>query len=306
MNKETFYKHAAPLGIGDTPLIPYEEDLAAEVFIKNEAMNGSGSVKDRAALMMILDAEERGLLHKGDTIVEATSGNMGIALAYVGVSRGYKVKLAMPETMTKERRELLKGVGAELALTDGALGMQGAVDCVEQMSKQPNTVWLKQFCNQANALAHYLSTAEEIIADLDKVDIFVAGVGTGGTLCGTGKRLKEVFKNVKIVAVEPASSPMLSRGEKGKHAIQGIGAGFVPEVYDGSVVDDIQVVTNEEALDKFAQLNKCQGYSCGISAAANIVVAERLAALPQNKGKNIVTVFPDGDDRYVSLLNKQI
>ena len=307
MNKEIFYKEAQPLGIGNTPIIPYEEDLDADVFVKNEAMNGSGSVKDRAALMMILDAEEKGLLHKGDTIVEATSGNMGIALAYVGVQRGYKVVLAMPDTMSRERRELLQGLGAQLILTEGALGMQGAVDLVEQqLSTQPHTAWLKQFCNPANALAHYLTTAEEIIAELDKIDVFVAGVGTGGTLCGTAKRLKEVCPDVKIVAVEPAYSPVLSRGEKGKHAIQGIGAGFVPEVYDASVVDEIQLVTDEQAMDKFVQLNKGLGYSCGISAAANIVVAERLAALPENKGKNIVTVFPDGDDRYFSILNTQI
>lgn len=306
MNKETFYKEAELLGIGNTPLIPHEEDLDADVYVKNEAMNAAGSVKDRAALAMILDAEEKGLLTKGCTIVEATSGNMGISLAYVGVRRGYKVLLAMPDSMSHERRALLQGLGAQLVLTEGALGMQGAVDFIEQMSREANTVWLKQFCNPANALAHYLSTGEEIVSQLDKVDIFVAGVGTGGTLCGTARRLKETFPNVKIVAVEPSASAAISRGEKGAHAIQGIGAGFVPDLYDATLVDDVQLVTDEQALDKFTELNKKQGYCCGISAAANIVVCERLAALEENKGKNILTVFPDGDDRYVSLLNKRL
>jgi len=306
MNKETFYKQAQLLGIGNTPLIPYEEDLDADVYVKNEAMNASGSVKDRAALSMILDAEEKGVLTKGCTIVEATSGNMGISLAYVGVRRGYKVLLAMPDTMSHERRALLQGLGAQLVLTEGALGMQGAVDYAEQLSREKGTVWLKQFCNPANALAHYLSTGEELVSQLDKIDVFVAGVGTGGTLCGTARRLKETFPHVKIVAVEPAMSAAISRGEKGPHAIQGIGAGFVPDLYDASFVSDVQLVTDEQALDKFTELNKKQGYCCGISAAANIAVCERLASLEENKGKNIVTLFPDGDDRYVSLLNKRL
>lgn len=297
-----FKAEAEKLGIGNTPLIPYEEDFDADIFIKNEAMNASGSVKDRAALAMILDAEEKGLLKKGNTIVEATSGNMGISLAYVGIQRGYRVVLTMPDTMSAERRSLLQGLGAQLILTEGKLGMQGAVDLAEQLVSEQGFVWLKQFENSANSLAHYISTAEEIISQLERVDVFVAGVGTGGTLCGTARRLKEVFPNCKIVAVEPAYSATISRGEKGKHAIQGLGAGFVPKIYDASVVDEVQLVTDDEAMDTFFMLNKQQGYCCGISAAANVAVAIRLAKDPTYKGKNIVTLFPDGDDRYLSLL----
>ncbi len=299
-----FKEEAAKLGIGDTPLIPYEEDFDADIYVKNEAMNASGSVKDRPALAMILDAEEKGLLHAGDTIVEATSGNMGISLAYVGVKRGYKVVLTMPETMSVERRALLQGLGAQLILTEGSLGMKGALELAEQLSSQKNTVWLKQFENPANVLAHYLSTGEEILSQLERTDIFVAGVGTGGTLIGTARRLKVANPNCKIVAVEPASSAAISRGEKGAHAIQGIGAGFVTKLYDASLVDSVQVVTDEEAMDMFFTLNKKQGYCCGISSAANIVAAIRFANDPSCKGKNIVTLFPDGDDRYASILKR--
>ncbi len=300
-----FYTNARPLGIGDTPLIPYEEDFAADIYIKNEAMNGSGSVKDRAALAMILDAEEKGLLHKGDTIVEATSGNMGIALAYVGVKRGYKVLLTMPSSMTVERRQLLQGLGAQLVLTESSLGMKGAIEAVEQYALRQGHVWLRQFENPANVWAHYLSTGEEILQQLDRVDVFVAGVGTGGTLIGTGRKLRERFPDVELVAVEPAGSPVISRGIKGKHAIQGIGAGFVTALYDSKLVDRVELVTDEQALDTFRTLNLVQGYSCGISSAANIVVATRLAEDPTYKGKNIVTLFPDGDDRYFSLLHSE-
>lgn len=302
MNVEQFRKVADELGIGNTPLIPYEEDYEADIFIKNEAMNASGSVKDRAALAMILDAERRGLLHTGDTIVEATSGNMGIALAYVGLKRGYKVLLTMPDTMTVERRELLQGLGAQLVLTEGKLGMRGSIDMAEQLSLSPNHVWLKQFENPANVTAHYLSTGVELLEQIEQIDVFVAGVGTGGTLTGTARRIKEKFPDCEVVAVEPASSPVLSRGEKGAHAIQGIGAGFVPAILDKSCFDKIELVTDEQAMDMFKTLNNKQGYCCGISAAANIVVAVRLAELPEYKGKNIVTLFPDGDDRYLSLL----
>lgn len=301
-----FKEEAGKLGIGNTPLIPYEEDFDADIFVKNEAMNASGSVKDRAALAMILDAEEKGLLRAGDTIVEATSGNMGISLAYVGVKRGYKVVLTMPDTMSVERRALLQGLGAQLILTEGSLGMKGALELTEQLSTQKNTVWLKQFENPANALAHYISTGEEILSQLERTDIFVAGVGTGGTLIGTARRLKEANPSCKIVAVEPASSAAITRGEKGAHAIQGIGAGFVTKLYDPTIVDSVQLVTDEEAMDMFFTLNKKQGYCCGISAAANIVAAIRFANDPACKGMNIVTLFPDGDDRYISLLNKKL
>lgn len=302
MNKQTFFDEAQKLGIGNTPLIPYEEDFDADIFVKNEAMNASGSVKDRAALAMILDAEENGLLSRGDTIVEATSGNMGIALAYVGVRRGYKVLLTMPETMSVERRQLLQGLGAQLVLTEGALGMQGSIELAEELSHNKHTLWLKQFENKANLLAHYFSTGEEILSELPKVDVFVAGVGTGGTLCGTALRLKEALPNCEIVAVEPAASPAISLGKKGSHVIQGIGAGFVPSLYQRELVNKVQLVENDEAMDMFFTLNKVQGYCCGISAAANIAVAVRLAKQAEYAGKNIVTLFPDGDDRYLSIL----
>lgn len=302
MNIERFKQLSAELGIGDTPLIPYEEDYPADIYIKNEAMNAGGSIKDRAALAMVLSAEEQGILHKGDTIVEATSGNMGISLAYVGVKLGYKVELTMPASMSVERRTLLQGLGAQVVLTEGNLGMKGAIDMAEQLSKERNHVWLKQFDNAANAEAHYLSTGEEILRQLDKVDVFVSGVGTGGTITGTAKRIKEIFPHCVVVAVEPTSSATLSRGEKGVHAIQGIGAGFVPSIYDGSIVDRIELVTDEEAMATFKTLNNKQGYCCGISSAANIAVAVRLAEQAEYTGKNIVTVFADGDDRYESLL----
>lgn len=303
ITKTEFDGAARALGIGETPLLPFEEDLPADVYFKYEPMNGSGSVKDRAALAMILDAEKSGVLQKGDTIVEATSGNMGISLAYVGTARGYKVLLAMPETMSVERRQMLAGLGAQLILTEGALGMNGAIDYIADLAEQKGHVWLKQFSNPANVLAHYLSTGEEICSQLDRVDIFVAGVGTGGTLIGSARKIKEHFPDCQIVAVEPASSPVISRGQKGSHKIQGIGAGFVTGLYDRSIVDDVELLTDEQALDEFKLLNKKLGYCCGISAAANIVVATRLAELPQNAGKNIVTLFPDSDDRYRSLLN---
>ena len=302
MNIERFKQISAELGIGDTPLIPYEEDYPADIYIKNEAMNAGGSIKDRAALAMVLSAEEQGILHKGDTIVEATSGNMGISLAYVGVKLGYKVELTMPASMSVERRTLLQGLGAQVVLTEGNLGMKGAIDMAEQLSKERNHVWLKQFENSANAEAHYLTTGEEILRQLDKVDVFVSGVGTGGTVTGTARRIKEKFPDCVVVAVEPASSATLSRGEKGVHAIQGIGAGFVPSIYDGSIVDRIELVTDAEAMAVFKTLNNKQGYCCGISSAANIAVAVRLAEQAEYTGKNIVTVFADGDDRYESLL----
>lgn len=300
-----YRKEAAVLGIGNTPLIPYEEDYEADIFVKNEAMNASGSVKDRPALGMILAAEEAGVLKKGDTIVEATSGNMGIALAYVGIKRGYKVMLTMPETMTVERRQILQALGAQLVLTEGALGMKGAIDAACEYANRKGHVWLKQFENKANVEAHYLSTGVEILEQLDNIDVLVAGVGTGGTLVGTGRRIREKFPKCEIVAVEPASSPVISRGVKGAHKIQGIGAGFVTELYDKELVDKVELVTDEQALDKFYELNLKLGYCCGISSAANIVVATRLASDPAYKGKNIVTFFPDSDDRYQSLLKQK-
>lgn len=305
MNEQNFKAIASSLGIGDTPLIPYEEDYEADIFVKNEAMNASGSVKDRSALAMILDAEERGLLKQGDTIVEATSGNMGISLAYAGLKRGYKVLLTMPASMSAERRTLLQGLGAQLVLTEGNLGMRGAMDMAEQLANERRHVRLRQFENPANVNAHYLSTGAELLDQLDRIDVFIAGVGTGGTLIGTAKRIKERFPECEIVAVEPASCPAISRGESGLHAIQGIGAGFVPKLYDRSVVDRVELVADEQALETFKTLNNRQGYCCGISSGANIAVSVRLAEQPRYKGKNIVTLFPDSDDRYVSLLLKK-
>ena len=304
MDKVKFYSEAQKLGIGNTPLIPYEEDFDADIFIKNESLNAGGSVKDRAALAMILDAEERGLLRSGSTIVEATSGNMGISLAYIGTQRGYKVVLAMPDTMSVERRTLLQGLGAQLVLTEGKLGMQGALELVEMLSGDKDTVWLRQFENPMNVTAHYVSTGREIVSQISKVDVFIAGVGTGGTISGVSRRLKESFPDCTVVAVEPAASAAISRGERGTHKIQGIGAGFVPKLYDRLVVDNVELVTDDEAMDMFFTLNRAQGYSCGISAAANIVVATRYAQDPAYRGKNIVTLFPDGDDRYYSLLHQ--
>ncbi len=304
MTSQKFYDEALKLGIGNTPLMPYEEDLAADIYVKNEAMNASGSVKDRAALAMILQAEEDGVLHQGDTIVEATSGNMGIALAYVGGQRGYKVLLTMPDTMSPERRELLQGLGAQLVLTEGKLGMRGAIEQAELIGAKKGHLLIRQFENKANVLAHYISTGAEICSQLSKVDVFVAGVGTAGTLIGTARRIRESFPQCKVVAVEPASSAAISRGESGSHAIQGIGAGFVTDLYDASLVDEVLLVTDEQALDMFYTLNLKQGYSCGISSAANIVAAVRLAERDEYKGANIVTIFPDGDDRYFSLLKR--
>ena len=259
MDEQKFKQIAAELGIGSTPMIPYEEDFDADIYVKNEAMNASGSIKDRAALAMILDAEERGILRKGNVIVEATSGNMGISLAYVGLKLGYRVVLTMPDSMSVERRTLLQGLGAEVVLTEGKLGMQGAIDMTEQFASEPHHVWLSQFENSANVNAHYVSTGVEITEQLDRVDVLVAGVGTGGTLIGTAKRIKEKFPDCEIVAVEPAASPVLSRGEKGAHAIQGIGAGFIPKLYDGTLVTKVELVTDEQATEKYKSRTSCAG-----------------------------------------------
>lgn len=304
--KELFYGEGEKLGIGNTPLVPYEEDFDADIFIKNESLNASGSVKDRSALAMVLDAETRGILHPGDTIVEATKGNMGISLAYVGLKRGYKVLLAMPETESMDRRKTLQGLGAQLVLTEGQRGMQGALEYVEMISHQKGAVWLKQFENPSCVDAHYFTTGPEIVSQLTRVDVFVAGVGTGSTITGVARYLKEVNPSCQIVAIEPAASATISRGESGLHVIHGIGAGFVPPLYDATLVNDVQLVTDDDALDMFFTLNKVQGYSCGVSSAANIVVAMRYANNPDYRGKNIVTLFADGDDRYFSLLHKSI
>ena len=295
--------------IGKTPLLKLnnyieKHSLNATVVGKLEYFNPAGSVKDRIAKAMIDKAQEQGLVCPGTVIIEPTSGNTGIGLAAVGASRGYRVILTMPETMSVERRNLLKAYGAEVVLTEGAKGMKGAIAKAQELAAEYDNSFIpSQFTNLANPAAHIASTGPEIWDDTEgKVDILVAGVGTGGTVSGVGEYLKSKNPDIKIVGVEPEGSPVLSGGKAGAHKLQGIGAGFVPKLYNKKLVDEVQLVTDDEAMDKFLQLNKKLGYCCGISSAANIVVCERLANMPENKGKNIVTVFPDGDDRYESLL----
>lgn len=300
------YKSADEL-IGSTPLlelkhIEEKENLNATVLAKLEYFNTTGSVKDRVAKSMIDDAEERGILKKDSVIIEPTSGNTGIGLASVAAARGYRIIIVMPETMSEERRTLMKAYGAELVLSEGAKGMSGAIQKANELAKEiPNSFIPGQFVNPANAQAHYNTTGPEIWNDTDgKVDIFVAGVGTGGTITGTGKYLKEKNPNVKIVAVEPASSPVLSKGVAGPHKIQGIGAGFVPEVLDTGVYDEIIAVSNEDAFAYGKLIGKSEGVLVGISAGAALFAAVELAKRPENKGKTIVALLPDSGDRYLS------
>lgn len=293
--------------IGNTPLVRLNGLSAgsgATVLAKLERFNPAGSVKDRAALYMIADAERSGRLSRGDTIIEPTSGNTGIGLAMVGSVRGYKVVLTMPETMSVERRNLLAAYGAEIVLTDGKAGMSGAIERAKELAKERGGVILGQFDNPANPKAHYETTGREIIADTDgKVDIFVAGVGTGGTLSGVGKRLKEELPDVKIFAVEPSGSPVLSGGNAGAHKIQGIGAGFVPDNFDASVVDGMITVSDRDALDTAKFLAAREGLLVGISSGAAAFAAKGLAYLPENKGKTIVVLLPDTGERYLSIMN---
>lgn len=293
--------------IGATPLIEMsniEKDLSlgARVLVKAEGFNPGGSVKDRAAAAMIEDAEKRGLLHHGGTIIEPTSGNTGIGLAWIGKVKGYRVVLTMPDTMSVERRRLLAAYGAELVLTPGKEGMKGAIAEAERLRKEtPGAVILQQFDNPANPAAHYASTGEEIWRDTDgKVDIFVAGVGTGGTLIGTGRVLKQHNPEVKVMAVEPTGSPVLAGGVPGPHKIQGIGAGFVPGNYDPSIVDGILAVSDEDAVGGARLLASREGLLAGVSSGASLSAAIRLASDPANKGKTIVAVLPDGGDKYLS------
>lgn len=292
--------------IGNTPMLRIS-DLAnqvAELVVKLEYFNPGGSVKDRIALAMIEDAEARGILRAGATIVEPTSGNTGVGLAWVGTSKGYKVILTMPDTMSQERRSLLHALGAQLELTPGAEGMKGAIRRADELCNDiEGAVILGQFVNPANPAAHERTTGEEIWNDTDgKVDIFVAGVGTGGTISGTGKALKRHNPNVQVVAVEPASSAVLSTGKSGKHKIQGIGAGFVPETYDSHVVDNIIAITDEEAYEGCRLLVTTKGLLVGISSGAAFSAAYRLAQKPENKDKTIVALLPDTGERYLSVL----
>ena len=294
--------------VGRTPLIKMSrlskklgvED--AEILAKLEYFNPAGSVKDRVAKSMIEDAESKGILKAGATIIEPTSGNTGIGLASIGISKGYKVILTMPETMSVERRNLLKAYGAEIVLTDGAKGMQGAIAKADELNEEmENSVILGQFVNPANAAAHVSTTGPEIWEETDgRVDIFVAGVGTGGTITGTGKYLKSQNPNVKVVAVEPETSPVLSKGTAGPHKIQGIGAGFVPEVLDTNIYDEVFAVSNESAFSTGNAVAKTEGILVGISSGAALYAASELAKRPENKGKTIVALLPDTGERYLS------
>ncbi len=301
------YKNLTEL-VGHTPLLEvsgYDGQLA-RIILKLEYFNPGGSVKDRIALAMIEDAEKRGLLRPGATIIEPTSGNTGVGLAWVLSSKGYKTILTMPDTMSVERRNLLKAYGAKLELTPGAEGMKGAIRRAEELRDSiPGAVILGQFTNPANPKKHYESTGPEIWEDsAGKLDIFVAGVGTGGTVSGTGRFLKEAAakegRSVKIVAVEPESSAVLSTGVPGKHKIQGIGAGFVPDTYDASTVDEILTVSNEDAMSASRTLAGKEGLLVGISSGAAFSAALRLARLPENAGKTIVALLPDTGERYLS------
>ena len=292
--------------IGGTPLLRlnrYEKSraLKAEIIAKLEYFNPAGSVKDRVALNMVLDAEEKGLLKAGGTIIEPTSGNTGIGLALVCAARGYKLILTMPETMSEERRRLIRAYGAEIVLTPGAEGMSGAIKKAEELKNSiEGSILAGQFENPANPEAHRKTTAQEILKDAGKVDFFVAGVGTGGTITCVGSVLKEHFPDVKIIAVEPAASPVLSKGVAGKHGIQGIGAGFVPKALDTSVYDEVITVTDEEALSEGRFLARTEAFLTGISSGAALFAARKVAEREENAGKRIIVLLPDSGDRYLS------
>lgn len=293
--------------VGNTPLlelshIEKEYDLQAKVLAKLEYFNPAGSVKDRVARAIIDDAESKNLLKDGATIIEATSGNTGIGLACVGCARGYQVVIVMPETMSVERRKLMLAYGASLVLTDGAKGMKGAIDKANELHEQiEGSILAGQFVNSANPKAHYETTAPEIWRDTDgNVDVFLAGVGTGGTITGVGRYLKGKNPNVKIVAVEPFSSPVLSKGVSGAHKIQGIGAGFVPKVLDTSVYDEVIAVKDEDAFETAREVGKKEGVLVGISSGAALFGALQVAKRPEYAGKNIVVLLPDTGDRYLS------
>ncbi|MCR5456929.1 MAG: cysteine synthase A [Clostridiales bacterium] len=300
------YKSISEL-VGNTPileLVNFEKanNLGAKVLAKLEYFNPAGSVKDRVAKSIIDDAEAKGLLKPGGTIIEPTSGNTGIGLSAIAASRGYKLIIVLPDTMSMERRKLIMAYGAELVLTDGSKGMKGAIAKAEELHEQiKGSIIAGQFVNPANPKAHYETTGPEIYKDTDgKVDILVSGVGTGGTLTGTGKYLKERIPGLKVVAVEPFSSPVLSQGKSGPHKIQGIGAGFVPDVLDTSVYDEIVAVTNEDAISSGKQIARTDGILVGISSGAALWAASELAKRPENKDKNIVVVLPDTGERYLS------
>jgi cysteine synthase A len=302
------FKHLTDL-IGDTPLLELSsygssKSIDARLIAKIEYFNPAGSVKDRIALAMVEDAEAKGILKPGATIIEPTSGNTGIGLAFVSAAKGYNLTLTMPETMSIERRNLLKALGANLVLTPGSEGMKGAIAKAESLRNEiEGAIILQQFDNPANPAIHYKTTAEEIWRDTDgQVDIFVSGVGTGGTVSGAGQRLKELNPNVQIIAVEPADSPVLSTGKAGKHKIQGIGAGFVPRNYNSEIIDRIITVSDDDAIRTSRELAKTEGLLVGISSGAAAYAATSLALLPENKGKTIVAILPDTGERYLSTI----
>lgn len=289
--------------IGKTPLIKLGSFChKAEVYAKVERFNPTGSAKDRAALFMIEDAEKQGLLRAGGTIIEPTSGNTGIGLAAIACVKGYKVILTMPESMSIERRQLIAAYGAEIVLTEASKGMQGSVEKARELQKSiPNSIIIGQFDNLSNSKAHYMTTGPEIWEDTDgKADIFIAGIGTGGTVSGVGRYLKEQNLHIKVIGVEPASSPLLTAGYAGSHKIQGIGANFVPEVLDRSVLDEVRAISDEAAYEYAKMLARSEGLFCGISSGAALAAAHAEAQDPKNEGKTIVVLLPDAGERYLS------
>lgn len=286
--------------IGNTPMIKLNNIGNSNLYVKLEKYNPAGSIKDRAVYYMVENLEKNGLLKKGDVLVEATSGNTGIALSMIGGLKGYKVIIVMPETMSVERRTLMKAYGAELILTDGSLGMKGSIEMMNKLlSENTNYISLKQFENEYNPLAHYETTGVEIYNQVKDIDIFVCGVGTGGTISGVGKYLKEKNPNIRVVAVEPEGSPVISKNKKGSHKIQGIGAGFIPKNYNENVVDEVMTITDEESYEGVRIMAQKEGILVGISSGANIYAALKLCEMYTDK--KIVTVAPDGIDKYMSM-----
>ena len=286
--------------IGNTPMIKLNNIGNSNLYVKLEKYNPAGSIKDRAVYYMVENLEKNGILKKGDVLVEATSGNTGIALSMIGSLKGYKVIIVMPETMSVERRTLMKAYGAKFILTDGSLGMKGSIEMMNKLlSENTNYISLKQFENEYNPLAHYETTGVEIYNQVKDIDIFVCGVGTGGTISGVGKYLKEQNPNIKVVAVEPEGSPVISKNKKGSHKIQGIGAGFIPKNYNKNVVDEVMTITDEESYEGVRIMAQKEGILVGISSGANIYAALKLCEMYPNK--KIVTVAPDGIDKYMSM-----
>ena len=286
--------------IGNTPMIKLNNIGNSNIYVKLEKYNPAGSIKDRAVYYMVENLEKNGLLKKGDVLVEATSGNTGIALSMIGSLKGYKVIIVMPETMSVERRTLMKAYGAKLILTDGSLGMKGSIEKMNKLlSENSNYISLKQFDNEYNPLAHYETTGVEMYNQVKDIDIFVCGVGTGGTISGVGKYLKEQNPNIKVVAVEPEGSPVISKNKKGSHKIQGIGAGFIPKNYNENVVDEVMTITDEESYKGVRIMAQKEGILVGISSGANIYAALKLCEMYPDK--KIVTVAPDGIDKYMSI-----